>query len=159
MTKTIYQAIQADHETHRMLLNQLAETSGDTDERRTLWQQFYYDVKSHAAAEEETFYSRLMAKPDGQDDARHSVAEHKELDDIMEELNGMGFDNPGWLTRFKTLKHDYEHHMEEEEQDIFPKAREVVAKDKEGELAEAFVTRKEAEYKLVDQKADASLEE
>ncbi len=100
---TIYQEIREDHQKHRELLARLAETNGDSDERRTLWNAFYYDVKSHAAAEEETFYSKIMEKPDGQDDARHSVAEHKELDDIMEELNTMGFDNPGWLTRFKTL--------------------------------------------------------
>lgn len=159
MTQTIYEAIRQDHETHRMLLNRLAETSGDSEERRSLWNQFYYDVKSHAAAEEETFYSKLIAEPDGQDDARHSVSEHKELDDIMEELNSMGFDNPGWLTRFKTLKHDYEHHMDEEEEDIFPKARKVVDTDSDGTIADAFVTRKKAERTLVDEKSEASLEE
>ena len=34
----------------------------------------------------------------------------------MEELNDADMSSPGWLTRFKTLKHDYEHHMEEEEE-------------------------------------------
>ena len=52
--------------------------------RRELWKQFYYDVGGHAAAEEETFYSPLMEKEDGQPKGRHSVAEHKELDDIIQ---------------------------------------------------------------------------
>ena len=64
-----------------------------------------------------------------------------------------------WLTRFKTLKHDYEHHMDEEEEDIFPKAREVVDEDKDGKHAEAFLTRKKNERSLVDEKAEESLEE
>lgn len=156
---TIYEAIEKDHEKHRDLLNRLAETSGDSEERRSLWHDFYYDVKSHAAAEEETFYSKLMERPDGQDDARHSVSEHKEMDDMLEELNSMGFDNPGWLTRFKALKHDYEHHIEEEEEDIFAKAREVIPDDESPAFAERFEKRKAAELKLVDKKAAESLEE
>ncbi|MFN0265207.1 hemerythrin domain-containing protein [Tepidamorphus sp. 3E244] len=156
---TIYERIKADHETHRRLLDGIADTQGDSEERRKMWNEFYYDVKSHAAAEEETFYSKLMEDPKGQDDARHSVAEHKEMDDIMEELNKMDFSSPGWLTRFKTLKHDYEHHMEEEEEDIFAKGREVFSKEEAETFADRFETRKKAERKLVDEKAEGSLEE
>lgn len=156
---TIYSEIERDHAKHRELLEKISQTHGDSEERRTLWNDFYYDVKSHAAAEEETFYSKLMERPGGQDDARHSVSEHKEMDDIMEELNGMDFDNPGWLTRFKTLRHDYEHHMDEEEEDIFAKAREVLKDDDSDAYAQRFLSRKKAERKLVDDKAEESLEE
>lgn len=155
----IYDAIRKDHAHHRDLLNRLAETEGDSPERRALWEDFYYDVKSHAAAEEESFYSKLMEKPDGQDEARHSVAEHKEMDDIMEELHGMDMSSGGWLTRFKTLKHDYEHHMDEEEEDIFSKAREVFDKAQAETFADRFVERKKAERELVDEKSEQSLEE
>lgn len=156
---SIYEKIEQDHGLHRDLLNKLAETEGDSEERRRLWKKFYYDVKAHAAAEEETFYSKLMEDPSGQDDARHSVAEHKEMDDIMEELQVMDFSSPGWLTRFKTLKHDYEHHMEEEEDDIFSKAREVFDNDEINAIGERFDKRKDAERELVDDKAEQSLEE
>ena len=156
---TIYEKIKADHELHRRLLNELAETEGDSRKRLRLWDQFYHDVKAHAAAEEETFYSKLMEDPDGQDDARHSVSEHKELDDIMEDLNGTDFSSPGWLTRFKTLKHDYEHHMDEEEDDIFGKARKVFSTSEAENFAERFARRKMAERDLVEEKAERSLEE
>lgn len=156
---SIYEAIKSDHDKHRDLLDRLEKTSGDSEDRASLWEAFYYDVKAHAAAEEETFYSKLMERPHGQDDARHSVAEHKELDDIMEELNSMGFDNTGWLTRFKTLKHDYLHHIEEEEQDIFAKAREVLPDADSEAFTKRFRERKKAERALVDEKSEASLEE
>ena len=156
---TIYEEIRKDHAKHRDLLDRIARTHGDSEERAQLWNAFYYDVKAHAAAEEETFYAKLMEKPGGQDDARHSVSEHKEMDDIMEELNSMGFDNSGWLTRFKTLKHDYEHHMDEEEEEIFAKAREVLKDDLDSRHAKIFRSRKASERNLVDEKAEASLEE
>jgi hypothetical protein len=156
---SIYDAIREDHARHRDLLNAIAETEGDSEKRRTLWNEFYYDVKSHAAAEEETFYSKLMATTDGQDDARHSVAEHKELDDIMEDLNETDFSSTGWLARFKTLKHDYEHHMEEEENEIFAKAQEVLDEEAVTRHGEQFLARKQQERDLVDEKAADSLEE
>jgi hemerythrin superfamily protein len=156
---SIYGAIEADHETHRRLLNEIDDTAGDIEHRKKLWAKFYNDVKSHAAAEEETFYAKLMADPSGQDDARHSVAEHKELDDIMEELNEMDLSSSGWLNRFKTLKHDYEHHMDEEEDEIFAKARKVFDGEQEQEFAKRFLKRKVAERDLVEEKAEKSMEE
>jgi len=83
----IFTAIKSDHDTHRALLDRIEDTSGDSQDRRDAWEDFYTHVKSHAAAEEETFYSRMIEKTWGQDMARHSVHEHQELDDLLEDLN------------------------------------------------------------------------
>ena len=156
---TIYETLKTDHDKHRHLLSRLAETEGDSPERQELWKEFYYDVGGHAAAEEETFYSPLMETEDGQPKGRHSVAEHKELDDIIQELDEMEMSSPGWLTRFKTLRHDYEHHIDEEETEIFPVAKETIGNDESGEMAAAFKKRKQEEMGLVDEKAEGALEE
>lgn len=156
---TIYEELKSDHDKHRDLLAQLEKTSGDSEERRTLWKTFYYDVGAHAAAEELAFYSALIAKSDGQPEGRHSVAEHHELDEMIQELNDMVMSSPGWLTRFKTMKDRYEHHIEEEEEDIFPVAKEVIGADKSGKIAAEFVRKKKHERKLVDQKAEEALED
>ncbi len=154
---SIYDAITADHDTHRKLLDTIAGTSGDTSERREAWAAFYRDIKSHSAAEEETFYSRLMSKTWGQDAARHSVQEHAEMDEILEELNGMDMSSPGWLARFKTLKHDYEHHMDEEEDEVFARAREVIGREHDDRFGRDFLARKEKEEGLVAEKREDHL--
>jgi hemerythrin-like domain-containing protein len=100
-----------------------------------------------------------MAESDAQAEGRHSVAEHKELDDMLQELNDMDMSSPGWLTRFKTMKDRYEHHIEEEEEDIFPVAKDVIGTDKSGEIAAEFAERKKEERTLVDEKAEEALEE
>lgn len=156
---SIYDAIKDDHDQHRKLLDQIAETSGESEERKTAWDTFYHDVKSHAAAEEETFYSKLMHETWGQDAARHSVSEHKELDDLMEELNDTDMSSPGWLTKFKTLKHDYEHHMEEEEEDVFKRAKEVIGKEHNDAFGQRFQERKKEEMGLIEKKREDSLED
>ncbi|MBA96044.1 MAG: hemerythrin domain-containing protein [Sulfitobacter sp.] len=156
---SIYDAIKADHETHRTLLNAIAETSGDSTDRQRSWQEFYTDVKSHAAAEEETFYSKLMHETWGQDAARHSVSEHKELDDLMEELNEADMSSSGWLVKFKKLKHDYEHHMDEEEADVFKRAKEVIGAEHNDTFGKNFQKRKQEELGLIDQKRQDSMED
>lgn len=154
----IYAAIKADHDRHRTLLETLADTSGDSKERRAAWDEFYHDVKAHAAAEEETFYSKLITETWGQDHARHSVHEHQQLDDIMEELNEMDMSSSGWLTRFKTLRHEYEHHIDEEEEEVFPRARDVIAREEIEGYGERFLKRKKEEAGLIEQKKEDTLE-
>lgn len=156
---SIYEAIKADHDRHRDLLETISETSGDSQKRREAWDEFYHEVKSHAAAEEETFYSKLISKTWGQDAARHSIHEHKELDDLMEELNDIDMSSPGWLQKFKTLRHDYLHHIDEEEDDLFTRAKEVIPQSEISGFGDRFLARKKEELKLVDEKVADSLQD
>ena len=141
------------------MLETISDTSGDSDARKEAWHKFYYEVKSHAAAEEETFYSKLISKTWGQDAARHSVHEHQQLDDLMEELNEMDMSSSGWLTKFKTLKHDYEHHMDEEEEEVFARAKEVIDESEIEGYGARFEARKKEERDLIDEKKEDSLED
>ena len=155
----IYTAIKSDHDAHRELLETIANTSGASETRQKAWDDFYNDVKSHAAAEEETFYSKLISKTWGQEHARHSVHEHQQLDDLMEELNEMDMSSPGWLQKFKTLRHDYEHHIEEEEDEVFTRAQEIIPDEALKGYAERFKERKEQEAGLIEKKKEDALED
>ena len=155
----IYTAIKTDHDEHRALLETIADTSGASETRKEAWDAFYHDVKSHAAAEEETFYSKLISKTWGQDAARHSVHEHQQLDDLMEELREMDMSEGAWLEKFKTLKHDYEHHMDEEEDEVFTRAREVISESEIEGYGERFLARKDEERGLIEEKRADSLED
>lgn len=155
----IYATIKSDHDRHRELMNRIADTSGASDARKSAWSEFYHDVKAHAAAEEETFYSKLISKTWGQDSARHSVHEHQQLDDLMEELNEGDMSSGGWLNKFKKLKHDYEHHIEEEENEVFARAREVIPESEIAGYGERFRTRKAEEAGLIEEKREDSLED
>ena len=153
----IFDAIKADHDTHRKLLNSIKESK--IQARGSLWKRFYEDVKSHAAAEEETFYSKLISKTWGQDAARHSVHEHQELDDLLEELNVIDMSSDLWMKTFDKLKHDYEHHMDEEENDVFSRARETISSDEIDGAGAQFETRKKKERGLIEEKREDSLED
>ncbi|QYX57805.1 hemerythrin domain-containing protein [Roseovarius sp. SCSIO 43702] len=155
----IYTAIKSDHDRHRDLIATIEDTSGDSDTRRKAWKEFYEDVKAHGAAEEETFYSKLISKTWGQDSARHSVHEHQQIDDLLEELNGMDMAEGAWLQKFKKLSHDYHHHIDEEEDEVFARAREVIPESEIKGYGDRFRKRKEEELGLIDEKREDSLED
>ena len=149
----IFARLKADHERHRELLERIDATQGDSDDRRYLFEKFRVEVTAHAASEEMSLYATMLGKPDLRDEAQHSVAEHKEIEDLLTELYEMDFGSTGWLTRFRTMKDRYLHHIDEEEEEMVPEAEEGLSAAKKKELAAIFDKAKPKE------KAKAAAEE
>jgi hypothetical protein len=144
----IFADLKADHDRHREMLAKLAGTSGDSAERRALFEAFRIEVSAHAAAEEESLYAAMLARPELRDEARHSVAEHKEIDDFLAALVETDMSSPGWLARFREMRHRYEHHIDEEEKDMFPAAAKDLPKSEQDRIAKVFEARKPREVAL-----------
>ncbi|KLI62790.1 hemerythrin domain-containing protein [Aurantiacibacter marinus] len=151
MSTDIFSRLKEDHEKHRAILDKLAETSGDTEERRELFEKFTLEVKGHAAAEEQALYSTMLRKPKSTDDTRHSVAEHHELEELLNDLAATDMSSPAWMAKFKTLDHDYRHHINEEEEDHFPDFDKLLTDEDREHMRSVFDRRKKAE------KADAEM--
>ena len=144
-TQEIFARLKEDHDRHRKLLDQMAETSGESEERRELLEQFTKEVKSHAAAEEQALYSTMLAKPPTTDETRHSVAEHHELNEALNDLAATDMSSPAWMQKFKQLDHDYRHHITEEENDHFPDFEKYLTEEDEEHMRAVFDRRKKAE--------------
>ena len=141
----IYDRLEKDHERQRALADRLVATSGDSEERRELFSRFCVELEAHAAAEEQTLYAALIATSDGQDQARHSIAEHKDAADLVKELQETSMSTGAWLQKFEQLKHDVLHHLDEEENDVFPLARKLIDDSVIEKLAFEFDDRKRQE--------------
>ena len=85
--------------------------------------------------------------------------EHQQLDDLLEELNVMDKSSDLWMKTFDKLKHDYEHHMDEEESEVFARARETIDAAEIDGYGAKFEKRKEQERSLIDAKREDSLED
>ena len=142
---TLFEALRRDHDKHRQLMDRLEKTSGMSRERDELLQRLKAELASHAAAEERTLYARMMQSPSATDAARHGVAEHHEIDELIEQLEDRSLDDPHWLTTFRTLKAKVEHHMQDEEHGIFQLAGKVMPEPSKQMLATTFVNEKERE--------------
>jgi hemerythrin superfamily protein len=141
---SIFDRLKADHDQHRQLLAQL---SGGKDDvlREKLFEQFQVEVTAHAAAEEESLYATMLAMPDLRQDAQHSVSEHKEIGDFLDELRDLEFGSAQWENIFAHMKKRYLHHIDEEEAEMFPDAAEALSEAQEVKLAQTFIRRKPEE--------------
>lgn len=146
----IFKDLKSDHDRHRQLLSKLGETSGDSAERRELFENLRKELQAHAAAEEESLYATMLACPDLRDDARHSVSEHKEIDDFLGELVETDMSSSAWLTKLKEMRHRYLHHIDEEESEMFPAAAETLSKAAEEKMARVFENRKPKELQMAE---------
>ena len=144
----IYADLKADHDKQRAMLKELAEFDGGNGERKELFEALRLELQSHAAAEEESLYATMLAKPDLRDDARHSVSEHKEVEDSIGEMMGLEVGSDAWMEKFFHVRRRYEHHIGEEEEEMFPAAAEKLDDETEGKLAAIYEERKPAEEKL-----------
>lgn len=149
---TIFHRLKQDHDAHRQLFDKMADAQGEPDRLEKLFEQFKVEVTAHAAAEEETLYATMLARPDLREDAQHSVSEHKEIDDYLEELAELPFNGDAWRETFAVMKKRYLHHIEEEEKEMFPDAARELSAEEERKLAQLFAQRKPAEL----QRAEAA---
>ena len=141
----IFADLKADHDRHRALIRKVANSQGDSDERQAAYEQLRLDVTAHAAAEEESLYATMLADPELREDARHSVSEHKEIDDFFGELAGLEFGRGEWERVFGEMRHRYEHHIDEEEEEMFPAAAKQLSAEEEARIAAVFEKRKPRE--------------
>jgi hemerythrin superfamily protein len=141
----IYAELKADHDRHRDLIARIEDTSRKDDERRTLFEEFRKELQAHAAAEEEALYSSMLANPELRDEARHSVSEHKEIDDLLGELVEKDTTSLFWMSKFRQMRERYLHHIEEEEEEMFPAAAKELSNAEEERIAKVFARRKPKE--------------
>lgn len=143
----IFEALRESHERQRTYAKALIRTSGDTPERVEAYKQLKSELQAHETAEERHFYIPLMEFDNGVDLSRHAIAEHHEMDEMMEELDGTEMSSPAWLAVAKKLSEKVHHHLEEEEQKFFQMAGKLLDDKQKESLAGAYV--KEYKARLV----------
>ncbi|WXL26571.1 hemerythrin domain-containing protein [Ectopseudomonas mendocina] len=145
----IFGTLVEDHDHHRQLIAQIEETKGASETRKKLFAELTAEIKGHAAAEEQALWSTVLRKPEITEDGRHAVAEHKEMDDLLEELAETDMSSSGWLLRFKKVKEEYLHHIKEEEQELFVSVEKKLTKNDKTYMDSVFKKRKAAEKEKV----------
>lgn len=153
MAEPIFAALKQDHDRHRDLLGRIESAGGEA--RAALFEELRLEVTAHAAAEEETLYATMLSRPNLRHDAQHSVSEHKEIEDFFEALQELDSASDAWSEKFGEMRHRYEHHIGEEEEEMFPAAEEGLDDAKIAELGAIFERRKPAERERVELGCDA----
>ncbi len=136
---TIFEALRESHELQRKLARGLVRTKGKSARRDELFRLLKEDLAAHALSEERHFYAPIMMDNTGIDVSRHAIAEHHEIDEMVEELEKTDQSSSGWLAMAKKLSKKVHHHLKEEEHGFFQMAGKILTdKQKEG-LADNYL--------------------
>lgn len=135
---TIFEALRVSHDRQRQYFEAVLLTSGDTPERVDAYQQLKEELHAHETAEERYFYIPLMAHENGVDLSRHAIAEHHEMDELMEKLDDTDMSSPAWLATARALGDKVLHHLREEEQKFFQMAGKLLTDRQKSELADQY---------------------
>ncbi|WP_095129014.1 hemerythrin domain-containing protein [Pseudomonas sp. Irchel s3h14] len=141
----IFEALRESHDRQRTYADALIQTSGDTPERVEAYKQLKSELQAHETAEERHFYIPLMEFDNGVDLSRHAIAEHHEMDEMMEELDETEMSSPAWLAVAKKLAEKVNHHLEEEEQKFFQMAGKLLDDKQKETLAGQYVKEYKAQ--------------
>ena len=116
--------LEADHRRLEALLDQGEQTSARGARKRTeLLHTLTRELKAHELMEEKVLYPALQSHPEAKDIVLEGYEEHHVADVIVAELHELARDDEQWGPKFKVLKENIAHHIEEEEGEMFRTAR------------------------------------
>ena len=135
--------LEDDHRKMRKLLDELeATTERGIRTREELYSTIKGELTIHELIEEEIFYPALKEHPKAEDIVLEGYEEHHVVDLVMAELENLPVDDESWGAKAKVMKENVEHHMEEEEGDMFKQARSIFDRAELEELGDRMAARK-----------------
>jgi iron-sulfur cluster repair protein YtfE (RIC family) len=138
-----------DHKTVAGLMEKIdATTERALKGREELFTQLKNELDIHAQIEETILYPVLEKADETHDISLEAYEEHKVVKRLLAELAAEPKDAEEWTAKFTVLKENVEHHVEEEEGEMFKKARKILSEEEIEELGarleEAKVKQKAA---------------
>jgi hemerythrin-like domain-containing protein len=134
-----------DHKKVKRLLKQLDNTTERAaDRRESLFEQIQNELKIHTQLEEEIFYPAYKAAAKESDEHLYyeAVEEHHLVDVVLPEMESSDVESEEFSAKAKVLLDLVDHHVEEEEKQMFPKARKAMGAEELRELAKQIQERK-----------------
>jgi hemerythrin superfamily protein len=117
--------LSADHDKVKALFDQYEELGERAHAgKQKLAVQICMELIKHTTIEEDIFYPAVRnADPDNQDAIDEAIVEHSAAKDLINQLLAMDSGEELFDAKMKVLSEQIHHHIEEEESEVFPKAR------------------------------------
>ena len=125
--------------TDHKLLKSLLDKADDTTERgvktrKELLDRITSELRMHEEIEEKILYPALKEHKKAKEIVLEGYQEHHVADVLIEELHATDVSDERWGAKMAVLKEGIEHHIEEEEGDMFPKARDIFDREELDDL-------------------------
>jgi len=115
--------LKQDHKTVDKLFQQVKAEQGD---QAKLAEQIRIELEVHTQIEEQIFYPYLLENGDEevQDIVKEGIEEHRQAKSLLKQIQGLSEESDSLDPKLQVLMEDIEHHVQEEEGELFPKVQE-----------------------------------
>lgn len=139
-----FELLKKDHEKVAGIFEKLdATTERGVKTREELFTQLQNELDVHTQIEEQILYPVLKAAEETHDITLEAYEEHAVVKQLLAELDALPKDDETWVAKLTVLKENVEHHVEEEEGEMFKKARKVLGQEQVEELGTRLQEAKE----------------
>lgn len=119
--------LKQDHKEAMGMIDELQTADkGNTASTKQLFTQLKDALTLHTQMEEQVFYPALENHEETADMIQEAYSEHQDVDDLLAEMATMQAGNDDFMDRLTELRDSIEHHVGEEETEMFPKAERVL---------------------------------
>jgi iron-sulfur cluster repair protein YtfE (RIC family) len=135
-----FELLKKDHETVSNLFRRIESTSGR--EKLIRFRKLKSELELHAHIEETIFYPALKNAEVSRDITLEAFAEHEVIKDLLAELSGAKKPSDEWKAKLTVLRENVEHHVDEEEGELFSKAKDVLTDEQAEALGDQMAAEK-----------------
>ena len=132
-----------DHQEASSLMEQIELADKGDRSAKELFTQLKQALTLHTQVEEQVFYPALKSFEETKDMVPEALEEHQEVDDLLAEMTALSPGNDEFMDKFTELRDAVEHHVEEEENEMFPKAEKALGESRLQEMGRQMQQMKE----------------
>jgi hemerythrin-like domain-containing protein len=145
-----FELLKQDHETVAGLFEKLEPTTErGVKTREELFTRLKQELDVHARIEETILYPVLQEAQETEEITLEAYEEHSVVKQLLAELDELPKDDESWGAKLTVLKENVEHHVEEEEGEMFKKARKVLSDEQIEELGTKLEAAKQEQKKAL----------
>jgi hemerythrin superfamily protein len=134
---TIYDHLRKSHDLQRSLASAMT-AARRTSEKEAAFQELAIELEAHAAAEERFLYAPTLLDDQGLSTARHALADHHELEELIEKLRTLDTGGAAWKRRAGELHKQITKHLDEEEHGMFQLTGRLLSESAKKDLARKY---------------------
>lgn len=146
--ETIFEILKAEHKEVSGTMKQIESTEDDAagrTQRKRLFAEMYASLSAHAKGEEQSLYPVLVKIEEARDIGLEAGEEHRVVHTLLGELHEMRTADDKWMAKFTVLKENVEHHVEEEEGDMFKKAKKALTDEQIADITKKYKAARDRE--------------
>ncbi|HJQ71305.1 MAG TPA: hemerythrin domain-containing protein [Blastocatellia bacterium] len=127
--------LKQDHQEAAGMMDELETADkGSMNTTREMFKQLKDALTLHTQIEEQVFYPALEQHEETRDMVGEAHSEHDEVKEMLAEMSTMSPGSDEFMDKLTELRDSVEHHVEEEENEMFPKAEQVLGQSRLQEM-------------------------